>query len=77
VFASVSHFHPSLTGLHSKGSLLLLKVMNTVFKSLNNWNGKARLKNVSNYMNTNIYSYLETSGPNVIKLNTVIVFILS
>jgi hypothetical protein len=26
------------------------------------WNRIARFKNVKNYLNTNIYSYLETSG---------------
>jgi hypothetical protein len=30
------------------------------------------LRNVSNYLNTNIYSYIETSGANVIKLFTAV-----
>jgi hypothetical protein len=38
------------------------------------------LKNVNNYLSTNIYSYLETSGTNVIKLFTAVsynLFIIS
>ncbi len=29
-------------------------------------------KSVNNYLNTNIYSYLETSGPNVINFFTFV-----
>ncbi len=29
---------------------------------INKFNGKARFKNNTNYLNTNIYSYFETSG---------------
>ncbi len=32
------------------------------WKHLNSANGTARFKNVNNCLNTNIYSYLETSG---------------
>ncbi len=32
------------------------------------------LKNVNNCLNTNIYFYLETSGPSVIKLFTVVIY---
>ncbi len=32
------------------------------------------IKNVNNYLNTNNYSYLETSGANVIKLFTVVIY---
>ncbi len=31
-------------------------------------------KNVYNCLNTNIYSYLETSGPNVIKLFMFVIY---
>ena len=31
------------------------------------YNGRASFKNVNNCLNTNIYSYFETSGVNVIK----------
>jgi hypothetical protein len=36
----------------------------------NHFNGT--LRNINNYLNINIYSYLETSGANVIKLFTAI-----
>jgi hypothetical protein len=43
-------------------------------KKKNVSNGTEHFKNVNNGLNTNIYSYLETSGSNFIKLFTAVIY---
>ncbi len=47
-----------------------------IYINIGLWNGTGTLKNVNNYLDTDIYSYLETSGSQIsnLYLNAVCVF---
>jgi hypothetical protein len=45
-----------------------------VFPARSGHNGTAHFKNVNNCLKTNIYSYFETSGANVIKLFLSVIY---
>jgi uncharacterized protein YuzB (UPF0349 family) len=63
----------SITILEASFSLIFMFIVQASLMAI--VNGTATLKNVNNSLNTNIYSYLETSGACVIKLITAVIYL--